>query len=66
MGMSRHMKVCRYLEEETEKLEALLSEGKSEDWQTLDLLYQTRQELQHLKEENALYKVQFVKLPTGE
>lgn len=66
MGMSRHMKVCRYLEEQTEKLEALLSEGKSEDWQTLDLLYQTRQELQQLKEENALYKVQFVKLPTGE
>lgn len=66
MGMSRHMKVCRYLEEETEKLEALLSEGKSEDWKTLDLLYQTRQELQQLKEENALYKVQFVKLSTGE
>lgn len=60
MGMSRHMKVCRFLEEETEKLEEALANKESEDWNRLDILYQTRQELQELKEENVLYKQKFV------
>lgn len=59
MSMPRHMKVVRFLDAEIEQIQAELEAGESEDFNKYDLLLQTRRELQHLKEENALYRSNF-------
>lgn len=60
--MPRHMRVVRWLDEQIKVIEEQMALGNDVDWTYYDMLIQTRQELQQLKEDNALYKLNFMSL----
>ncbi|WP_248499351.1 hypothetical protein, partial [Staphylococcus aureus] len=58
-AMPRHMRVVRWLDAQIEELNNSMALGADIDWIHYDMLIQTRTELQELKEDNALYRLNF-------
>ncbi len=61
-AMPRHMRVVRWLDAQIEEMNEQLALGKEINWGEYDMLIQTRQELQELKEDNAMFRLNFSSL----
>lgn len=58
-GMNRHQRVVRWLDAQIEEMNHAIALEQDIDWKEYDMLIQTRTELQELKEDNALYQLNF-------
>ena len=61
-AMPRHMRVVRWLDAQIEEMNEQLALRKEINWGEYDMLIQTRQELQELKEDNAMFRLNFSSL----